>query len=530
MHYLSPERVQMNYDLPLAEIVLDFFDQLKSRTRGYASLDYELSGMKPSDLVKLDVLLAGDPVDALSMVVHREKAYEIGRTLTEKLRKRIPRQQYDVPIQAAIGAHVIARETVKAFRKDVIARLLRRRHHAQEKAARETEGGQETDEAGRPRGGAPGGVPGGARARRGVARRRDDAPAVRLPRQHLPLADGRGRDAPRSSTRGAARRRSSSTRPARARWHVGSAPDRRARAPRAGAGVTLAGRARQVLPEDFERLRPDPRDGQREPARPARRSRATRRSATKVRLLREFDPASAPAAAISTSPTPTTAPAMASRRCFDLVEAACEGLLGGDPRGPRAVTLPPGARRRAARRRRRHQRGVPGAPRRRAARRSSRRRADAAPGEYEAEAAGLRWLAEPGRCARRRCSRWTSDYLALEWVEPGASERRRARRSSGGRSRARTWRGADAVRRAAGTPARQRASARCACPTSRRRTGRPSTPSGACCRWRELARERGAAERAGRRARSSACASGWRAVRTARAALAAARRPVGRAT
>jgi GTP-binding protein LepA len=121
MHYLSPERVQMNYELPLAEIVLDFFDQLKSRTRGYASLDYELSGSKTSDLVKLDVLLAGDTVDALSMVVHRDKAYEMGRTLTGKLRKRIPRQQYDVPIQAAIGAHVIARETVKAFRKDVIA-------------------------------------------------------------------------------------------------------------------------------------------------------------------------------------------------------------------------------------------------------------------------------------------------------------------------------------------------------------------------------------------------------------------------
>ncbi|MDX6697243.1 MAG: GTP-binding protein LepA [Solirubrobacteraceae bacterium] len=122
MHYLSSERVQITYDLPLAEIVLDFFDQLKSRTRGYASLDYDLIGLRPSDLVKLDVLLAGDPVDALSMVVHRDKAYDAGRALTDRLRQRIPRQQYDVPIQAAIGAHVIARETVKAFRKDVIAK------------------------------------------------------------------------------------------------------------------------------------------------------------------------------------------------------------------------------------------------------------------------------------------------------------------------------------------------------------------------------------------------------------------------
>jgi GTP-binding protein LepA len=122
MHYLGPDRVQIEYELPLAEIVLDFFDQLKSRTRGYASFDYEISGMKPSDMAKLDVLLAGDPVDALSMVVHKDKAYEVGRTLVEKLRKKIPRQQYDVPIQAAIGSHIIARETVKAFRKDVTAK------------------------------------------------------------------------------------------------------------------------------------------------------------------------------------------------------------------------------------------------------------------------------------------------------------------------------------------------------------------------------------------------------------------------
>src|SRR6202034_3427794 len=122
MDYLSPERVQMTYELPLAEIVLDFFDQLKSRTRGYASLDYEVSGMRKSDLVKLDILLAADPLDALSMLVHRSKAQAAGRLLTEKLRAKIPRQQYDVPIQAAIGSRIVARETIKAYRKDVIAK------------------------------------------------------------------------------------------------------------------------------------------------------------------------------------------------------------------------------------------------------------------------------------------------------------------------------------------------------------------------------------------------------------------------
>ena len=122
MTFLSQERVQLHYDLPLAEIVLDFFDQLKSRTKGYASLDYEVLGMRAGDLVKLDILLAGDKVDALSMVVHRDKAYPAGRVLTERLRKQIPRQQFEVAIQAAIGSKIIARESVKPMRKDVIAK------------------------------------------------------------------------------------------------------------------------------------------------------------------------------------------------------------------------------------------------------------------------------------------------------------------------------------------------------------------------------------------------------------------------
>jgi GTP-binding protein LepA len=122
MQYITSERVQLHYQLPLAEIVLEFFDLLKSRTRGYASLDYEMSGMRESDLVKLDILIAAETMDALSLISHRDKAYERGKSLVEKLKKEIPRQLFEVAIQAAIGKKIIARETVSAKRKDVIAK------------------------------------------------------------------------------------------------------------------------------------------------------------------------------------------------------------------------------------------------------------------------------------------------------------------------------------------------------------------------------------------------------------------------
>ena len=120
MDYMSTSRVQLHYELPLAEIIYDFFDELKSRTRGYASLDYEMNEYRASDLIKLDILINGDPVDALSIIVHREKAQVRGRKLVVRLRSLIPRQMFEVPVQAAIGAKVIARESVKAYRKNVI--------------------------------------------------------------------------------------------------------------------------------------------------------------------------------------------------------------------------------------------------------------------------------------------------------------------------------------------------------------------------------------------------------------------------
>src|SRR3989449_688147 len=122
LEYLSEDRVHLTYELPLAEIVLDYYDQLKSRTRGYASFDYDVIGFRPGTLVRVDILVGGEPVDALSLILHRDFAYERGRALVERLREEIPRQHFDVAIQAEIGARVIARETAKARRKDVLAK------------------------------------------------------------------------------------------------------------------------------------------------------------------------------------------------------------------------------------------------------------------------------------------------------------------------------------------------------------------------------------------------------------------------
>jgi GTP-binding protein LepA len=122
LEYIDPVRVLMRFELPLAELIVDYYDQLKTRTAGYASMDYEEIGYRAAQLVKLDVLVAGEPVDALSMIVHREKSVSIGRTLAERLKQLIPRQMFEVPIQASIGSNVVARETVRAMRKNVLAK------------------------------------------------------------------------------------------------------------------------------------------------------------------------------------------------------------------------------------------------------------------------------------------------------------------------------------------------------------------------------------------------------------------------
>ena len=128
MDYLSEDRVEMRYTLPLAEIVFDFFDQLKSRTRGYASLDYQEAGDQAADLVKVDILLQGETVDAFSAIVHKDKAYAYGVMMAGKLKELIPRQQFEVPIQAAVGSRIIARETLSALRKDGVIVLEGKRH------------------------------------------------------------------------------------------------------------------------------------------------------------------------------------------------------------------------------------------------------------------------------------------------------------------------------------------------------------------------------------------------------------------
>jgi len=155
-------QVSLQYELPLAEIVLDFFDRLKSSSRGYASFDYEFSHFQAAPLVKLDVLINGDPVDALSLIVHRDNSYNRGRELVDKMQELIPRQMFDIAVQAAIGSHIIARASVKAMRKKRAGEVLRRRHYAQAQAAREAKSRQETHEAGRPGRDTARGLPRGA--------------------------------------------------------------------------------------------------------------------------------------------------------------------------------------------------------------------------------------------------------------------------------------------------------------------------------------------------------------------------------
>jgi GTP-binding protein LepA len=122
MEYLYPSRVNLHFEMPLGDLIIDFYDQLKSRSSGYASLDYSYIGYRPGDLVKLDVLVGGEPVDALSLIVYRSNAYRQGKALVDKLKELIPRQLFEVPVLAAVGSHIISRETIRAMRKNVLAK------------------------------------------------------------------------------------------------------------------------------------------------------------------------------------------------------------------------------------------------------------------------------------------------------------------------------------------------------------------------------------------------------------------------
>ncbi len=175
MDYLSTDRVEIRYTMPLAEIIFDFFDQLKSRTRGYASLDYEPDGEQVANLVKVDILLQGQPVDAFSQIVHSDSAREYGLSMTAKLKELIPRQQFEVPIQAAVGSQDHRPREHPRAAQGRPRQVLRRRHHPQAQAAREAEGRQEADEDDRPRRGAAGGV-----RRRPVHRPDREPPQVSL--------------------------------------------------------------------------------------------------------------------------------------------------------------------------------------------------------------------------------------------------------------------------------------------------------------------------------------------------------------
>ena len=172
----------ITYELPFNEVVLDFYDRLKTLSRGYASLDYHVTGYWASPLVKMDILVNGDPVDALSVIVHRDNAYARGRALASKMRELIPRQMFEVAIQAAIGGRIIARESVKAYAQERARKVLWRRHHAQTEAAREAEGRQEADEARRQGRDPAGGISGGAEGRHRKRMRARVRSHARLPR------------------------------------------------------------------------------------------------------------------------------------------------------------------------------------------------------------------------------------------------------------------------------------------------------------------------------------------------------------